>query len=160
LRTFMDKEATPGLDEVKGIDLDVYKDSLLARFANPNVKDSVSRICSESAAKLPKFLIETLQENLVEERSIEFITLVIATWCYYSDLQMDKDGQPLEIIDVTGTELQKVARQTKTDSLAFIKQESLFGDLAANKRFKDLYSKMVQKIYKDANIKKYMKEMI
>ena len=160
LRTFMEKEATPGLDEVKGIDLDVYKDSLLARFANPNVKDSVSRICSESAAKLPKFLIETLQENLVEERSIEFITLVIATWCYYSDLQMDKDGQPLEIIDVMGTELQKVARQTKTDSLAFIKQESLFGDLAANKRFKDLYSKMVQKIYKDANIKKYMKEMI
>ena len=160
LRTFMDKEATPGLDEVKGIDLDAYKDSLLARFANPNIKDSVSRICSESSAKLPKFLIETLQENLADNRSIEFATMVIATWCYYSDRQVDKEGQPLEVIDAMNTELQKAAQQTTSDPLAFIRQESLFGNLASNKRFTDLYSKMVLKIYKDANVKGYMQDMI
>ncbi|MEP2236953.1 MAG: mannitol dehydrogenase family protein, partial [Maribacter sp.] len=47
LRAFMDKEATPVLDKLEGIDLSTYKDSLLERFANPNIKDSVSRICSE-----------------------------------------------------------------------------------------------------------------
>ncbi len=138
LRTFMDKEATPVLDEVKGIDLKAYKDSLEARFANPNIKDSVSRICSESSAKLPKFLIATLQENLAEKRSIEYATLVIAAWCYYSDKRTDKNGQPLEIIDAMDTELHKAAKQTKADPLAFIKQESLFGNLAKNERFTDL----------------------
>lgn len=160
LRAFMDKEATPVLDEVKGIDLNAYKDSLVVRFANPNIKDSVSRICSESSAKLPKFLIATLEENLAGERNIEFITLVIAAWCYYCDKQTDKNGQPLEIIDAMSSELQKVAQLTKTDPLAFIKQESLFGDLSKNKRFTELYTNMVQKIYEDANIKKYMQDMI
>jgi len=160
LRAFMDKEATPALDEVKGIDLDAYKDSLLARFANPNIKDSVSRICSESSAKLPKFLIATLQENLAAERSIEFTTLVIAAWCYYSDKQSDKDGQPLEIIDAMSTELQEASQQSKTDPTAFIKQASLFGNLTENKRFTELYTNMIQKIYADTNIRKYMQDMI
>ncbi len=160
LRTFMDKEATPVLDEVKGIDLKDYKDSLEARFANPNIKDSVSRICSESSAKLPKFLIATLEENLTAGKSIEFATLVIAAWCYYSDKQSDKNGQPLEIIDAMSNELHEAAAQTASDPLAFIKQESLFGNLAKNKRFADLYTIMVQKIYRDANIKKYMQEMV
>ena len=160
LRAFMDKEATPTLDEVKGIDLNVYKDSLEARFANPNIKDSVSRICSEGSAKLPKFLIATLQENLAKGRNIEFVTLVIAAWCYYSDKQTDRNGQPLEIIDAMQKELRQAAQLTKTDPLAFIKQESLFGNLAENKRFTELYTNMVQKIYKDANIKMYMQDMI
>ncbi|WP_047244981.1 mannitol dehydrogenase family protein [Maribacter thermophilus] len=160
LRTFMDREATPTLDEVKGIDLNAYKDSLQERFANPNIKDSLSRICSESSAKLPKFLFETLQENLSAERSIEFISLIIAAWCYYSDKQTDKNGQPLEIIDAMQEELHQAAKQTATDPLAFIKQESLFGNLAKNERFAQSYVNMVGKIYKDADVKKYMETMI
>ncbi len=66
MRRFMDAEVTPVLDEVPGIDLDAYKDSLEERFANPNIKDSVSRICAESSAKLPKFLVPTVQENLAK----------------------------------------------------------------------------------------------
>ena len=52
------------------------------------------------------------------------------------------------------------AEQTRIDPLSFIKQESLFGDLAKNERFATLYTAMVQKIHKDANIKKYMQEML
>lgn len=160
LRAFMDVEVTPVLDEVIGVDLNKYKDSLEERFANPNIKDSVSRICSESSAKLPKFLIATLQDNLAKDKNIEFATLVLAAWCYYSDLQMDRNGQPLEIIDIMRSDLQKAAQQTKIDSLSFIKQESIFGDLAKNTRFSELYTSMVQKIYVDANVKKYMQELI
>lgn len=160
LRAFMDKEATPVLDEVEGIDLDSYKDSLVERFANPNIKDSVSRICSESSAKLPKFLIATIEENLAREGSIQFATLVLAAWCYYSDKGVDKNQQSIEIIDVMSEELAQAAKQTQTDRLAFIRQESLFGDLAKNKRFTELYADMVQKIYMDANIKKYMQDIL
>lgn len=160
LRAFMDKEASPVLDEVKGIDIEEYKDSLVSRFANPNIKDGVSRICSESSAKLPKFLIPTIQENLAGNGSIEFATLVIAAWCYYSDKSIDKNGHPIEIIDAMGTELHQAANQTKTDPLTFIKQESLFGNLAQNERFTKSYADMVQKIYEDANIQKHMQHMV
>ena len=160
LRAFMDREATPILDELKGINLSSYKDSLQERFANPNIKDSVSRICSESSAKLPKFLIATIEENLSSGGSIEFGTLVLAAWCYYSDKGVDKDEQQIEIIDAMKVQLKQAASKTSQDPLAFIRQESLFGDLINNKRFTELYSSLVQKIYKDANIKKLMLNFI
>ena len=156
LRAFLDQEATPILGNIEGIDLEDYKDSLLERFANPNIKDSVSRICSESSAKLPKFLIATIHDNLATGGSIKFATLVIAAWCYYSDKGMDRHGHPIEIIDAMSTELHQAAKQTTTDPLAFIRQESLFGNLVKNERFTKLYTEAVQKIYKDTNIKKYM----
>tara|TARA_R110002074_G_scaffold5143_4_gene25257 strand:- start:2064 stop:3548 length:1485 start_codon:yes stop_codon:yes gene_type:complete len=160
LRAFMDREATPILDELEGINLSSYKDSLQERFANPNIKDSVSRICSESSAKLPKFLIATIEENLSSGGSIEFGTLVLAAWCYYSDKGVDKDEQQIEIIDAMKVQLKQAASKTSQDPLAFIRQESLFGDLINNKRFTELYSSLVQKIYKDADIKKLMLNFI
>ncbi len=160
LRAFMDKEATPILGNIEGIDLEDYKDSLLERFANPNIKDSVSRICMESSAKLPKFLIATIHDNVATGGSIEFATLVIAAWCYCCDRQVDQNGQHLEIKDAMSNELHQAARQTKTDPLAFIRQESLFGNLIRNERFTKLYTEAVQKIYMDTHIKKYMREMI
>ncbi|WP_411029975.1 mannitol dehydrogenase family protein [Spongiimicrobium sp. 3-5] len=160
LRAFMDEEATPILGEIKGINLKQYKDSLQERFANPNIKDSVSRICSESSAKLPKFLISTLEENLAQDGSIQYATLVIATWCYYSDKGVDKNLQSIEIIDVMDDELHRAAKQTQTDPLAFVRQQSLFGNLAKNERFAMLYTDMVQKIYKDPDIKKHMLELL
>ncbi|MGE9296729.1 MAG: mannitol dehydrogenase family protein [Puniceicoccales bacterium] len=78
VRAFMDLEATPVLDPVGGINLEDYKDSLIERFGNVNIKDSLTRICLESSAKLPKFLIPTIRENLKRGGSIDFATLVIA----------------------------------------------------------------------------------
>ncbi|MFT5999217.1 MAG: mannitol-1-phosphate/altronate dehydrogenase [Neolewinella sp.] len=67
----------PVLDAVASIDLQAYKNSLIERFGNPNMKDGLARICSESFAKLPKFLIETIQENLAAGGSIDYSALII-----------------------------------------------------------------------------------
>jgi len=160
LRAFLDEEATPVLGDIKGIDLEDYKDSLLERFANPNIKDSLSRICSESSAKLPKFLIPTLHENLATGRSIKFATLVLVAWCYYCDKETDQNGQALKIIDAMRNELHRVALETKNDSLAFIKQESLFGNLAKNNNFISSYTSMLQELYKTNTIDKMMQHII
>ncbi|GAC20099.1 mannitol 2-dehydrogenase [Paraglaciecola arctica BSs20135] len=90
LRAFMDLKVTPLLDKLDGIDLNHYKDTLIERFSNPNIKDSMARICSESSAKLPKFLITTIHENLAADRDCSLAALVIATWCLYSDKQIMK----------------------------------------------------------------------
>jgi len=160
LRTLLDEEATPILGDIKGIDLTDYKDSLLERFANPNIKDSVSRICAESSAKLPKFLMPTIHENLATGGSIKFATLVIAAWCYYSDKQVDQNGKPLEINDAIHGELHNAAKETAKDPLAFIKQESLFGALAENERFVESYTSLVEELYQGADIKTLMQKRI
>ena len=156
----MDKEATPILGPIMGINLKDYKDSLIERFANPNIKDSVARICTESAAKLPKFLIPTIQENLATGGSIKLATLVLVAWCYYSDKEADQNGQPLEINDVLHEELHAAASSTVIDPLAFIKQESLFGDLAENKHFAESYTSLVQELYQGSDIKTLMQSLL
>lgn len=152
LRKFWDAEATPILDQVEGIDLDAYKDSLLVRFSNPNIRDKVSRICSESSAKLPKFVLSTITENLSKGGSIEIATLLIAAWCYYSDRQTDETGQPLEVIDAMKDQLHQAARETVQDPLIFLKVREVFGNLIENETFTRLYAETVDRFYEKPSI--------
>lgn len=152
LRKFWDQEATPVLDKVEGIDLDEYKDSLLERFANPNIKDKVSRICSESSAKLPKFLIPTIHENLQKGGKIEIATLLVAVWCYASDKQIDQNGQRLEFIDAMADQLHQAAQKTTEDALSFLRVREIFGDLIENQSFTNLYTAIVNRFYENPEI--------
>lgn len=152
LKSFMGIEVIPVLDKVDGIDLSEYINSLMERFSNPNIKDHVSRICSESSSKLPKFLVPTIQDNLASGGSIEYATLILAAWCYYSDKGLNQNGEPLVIIDSMQEELHEAAKGTTTDVLSFIRLESVFNDLIDNEYFTDLYSKFIQSIYKNPSI--------
>ena len=154
MREFMDKEVTPHLGKIEGIDLTEYKNSLEERFANPNIKDGVSRICSESSAKLPKFLIPTIQENLVSGGSTKYGIFVLAVWCYYSDKRMDLNNNKIEIIDARKEVLHQRAKQK--DKLSFLGMRTIFGDLNKNERFVKNYSMMIEAIYNELNIQKLM----
>nr|WP_292960556.1 mannitol dehydrogenase family protein [Muricauda sp. UBA7809] len=160
MRKFMDIEATPTLDRVQGINLEEYKDSLEERFANPNIKDSVARICSESSAKLPKFIIPTINENLKNNGSIEFAALIVASWCYYSDRQINKNGEPLEIIDALGDQLHNYASGSDKDPLKFLQLTEIFGDLKSNGRFTARFGFFVDQLHKNPNVRELMEKVL
>ncbi len=159
LRNFMDLEATPVLDEVEGIDLDAYKDSLIERFSNPSIKDSLARICLESSAKLPKFLLPTLRENLASGGHIAYATLVIAAWCYYSDKGVNRHGVALDIVDDMKAELHQAAGGTSEDVLSFLRIESIFGELIEERSFTSLYEEMITDLYKNPDISVLMRKV-
>jgi mannitol 2-dehydrogenase len=160
LRAFMDKEATPVLDTVEGIDLEAYKASLIERFGNPSIKDNLARICLESSAKLPKFLISTIHENLDAGGSIQFATLVVAAWCFYSDKGLSRHGIELDIVDAMKDELHHAAMGTEDDSLSFLKLRPIFGDLIDNERFTSLYAQQVKALYKNPDIASLMQNIL
>ena len=64
LLAYMDREATPTLSPVPGIDLDAYKHQLIERFSNAAVRDTVPRLCAESSDRIPKWLVPVIRENL------------------------------------------------------------------------------------------------
>ena len=152
----MDAEVTPVLDPVAGIDLKAYKDSLETRFANPNIKDSVSRICAESSAKLPKFLVPTIRENLDRGGEIRLGTFILAAWCYYSDRQVNEQQQPLEIIDGQREQLHRAASGTESDVTSFLRQPEIFGDLVEDKRFAEEYGRSIRALYGGERIRDLM----
>lgn len=133
LRAFMDEEATPTLGRVDGIDLTWYKDNLFQRFANPNIRDSLTRICSDSSAKLPKFLIPTIEEQLQRGGQIKYTATIVAAWCRTLQLY-GEDRYDYAVQDALLGELTAAAAAT-TDSPEFLKTAIIFGDLAGNPRF-------------------------
>ena len=160
VRSFMDKEATPILGEIEGIDVEKYKDTLEERFANTNIKDNVSRICAESAAKLPKFLIPTLRENLESGGSIQYATFILAVWCYYSDKGINENGAPLDIIDAQKDQLHQAAKDTEYNLKAFLDLSDIFGDLIENERFVTEYVAATEAIYQTKDVRKIMNALL
>ncbi|MGI2173762.1 mannitol dehydrogenase family protein [Shewanella ulleungensis] len=157
LRQFMDDEVTPLIDQLEGIDLTQYKDTLIERFANPNIKDSLARICLESSAKLPKFIIASINENIALNRDTSLACLVIAAWCLYSDKQVNQQGEALEINDQMAVQLHEFASKTAQDPLAFLQLTDLFGDLNNQAVFCKDYRKAIADLYADnSNIKAIM----
>lgn len=152
LSSFMDEEVIPTLDEVEGIDVMEYKNILLARFANPYIKDALSRICLESSAKIPVFLLPTLRENITRGGTVKYSALVLAAWCFYSHKQTSQDGTKLLIQDALAEDLHTAAAGYKDDPLSFLKLSSVFGQLAEQSKFTDEYLACLQRIYKDEPI--------
>ena len=64
LLDYMDKEATPTLEPVPGIDLDSYKHTLIDRFSNEHIRDTLARLCAESSDRIPKWLLPVIRINL------------------------------------------------------------------------------------------------
>jgi mannitol 2-dehydrogenase len=146
LRKFMDEEVTPLLGEMEGIDLETYKQSLIQRFANPYLEDKLSRICSESSAKIPKFLLPTITEQLSRQEPISIGALIVAAWCFYSE----REGTPgyiYKIEDGMHDILQQGAIDSfASDPLAFVRIDAVFGDLAHSGRFAGTYIPMIRSL--------------
>ncbi len=143
LRSFMDKDVTPVLGTVEGIDLTKYKDNLIQRFGNSYIKDNLSRICMESSAKIPKFVLPTIRENLENGGAIKHTTTIVAAWCSYLELA-GTPGHTYEVQDGMKDLLQKNAlASVKQDPLAFIKTANIFGDLVKSERFVTAYLSVI-----------------
>lgn len=148
LHEFMDHEVTPVLGKTEGIKIEDYKDSLIRRFGNPNIKDQLFRICLESSAKIPKFLLPTIKEQLKSGGQIKRSTLIVAAWCRYLELA-GKTGYNYKIVDKLGIILHDSAiASISGDPLAFLKNESVFNDLVYSKRFVDTYLSILDGIRK------------
>jgi len=148
LTKFMDDEATPSLGELQGVDLKKYKSSLIERFGNQNIKDQVSRICSESSAKIPIFLMPTVKYQLLNEGNFAYSAFVIAAWAIYS-LGTDENGNLIERKDVLSTMLHEKAIESKENPQLFLEITSVFGNLKDAQNFTELYTKSYTSIAKN-----------
>lgn len=138
LQNFFDHEAGKTLGNLGNLDLEKYKQDLYMRFRNIHIKDLVSRICFESSAKIPIFLLSTVREQLKSGGSINRSAFVVAAWCRYND-GVDETGKHYEIHDAMSNELIRAAAHSHQNPIRFLQIEQIFGDLAQNKIFVDAF---------------------
>jgi mannitol 2-dehydrogenase len=138
LRSYMDDEATPTLDPVPGVDLTAYKDELIERFSNPEIRDTVARLCAESSDRIPKWLLPVVRIQLEHGGPVRLSAGIVASWARYAE-GADEHGTEIEIVDRRRAEVTALAARAETEPLAFIANRELFGDLADDQRFADAY---------------------
>ncbi|GAC12673.1 hypothetical protein GLIP_0018 [Aliiglaciecola lipolytica E3] len=81
LKKLVQEEIIPTLDTVPGVDFNQYFDLIESRFANPEVRDTVSRLRQDASNRLPKFILPIIQANLQQGNDCKGLALVIALWC-------------------------------------------------------------------------------
>jgi mannitol 2-dehydrogenase len=138
LRGYMDEEGAPTLPPVPGVDVDEYKDTLIERFSNPEVRDTIARLCAESSDRIPKWLLPVIRHQLAAGGEIRRSAAVVASWARYAE-GVDERGEEIEIVDRLADTLIPLARRQREEPDAFITNREVFGDLAENDRFADAY---------------------
>jgi mannitol 2-dehydrogenase len=140
---YMDQEATPTLAPVPGVDLTAYKHQLIERFANPEIRDTLARLCAESSDRIPKWLLPVVRRELELDGPIRRSALVVAAWARYAQ-GVDEDGEPIVIVDRRRDMLLK--RAQSPDPLEFLRDPDLFGDLVDDERFTGEYLQALESL--------------
>jgi len=136
---YMEREGTPTLPEVPGVDLDAYRHQLIERFANPEVRDTLARLCAESSDRIPKWLVPVIRRNLETGGDIDRSALVVASWARYAE-GVDEQGAAIEIVDRIKDRVMAAAARQAEDRLAFLRDRDLFGGLVDDARFTEAYA--------------------
>ena len=148
LRRYMDEEATPTLDPVPGVDLDAYKSELIERFQNPEVLDTIARLCADPSDRIPKWLVPVINDLLDQGKKVDMSAAIVASWARYAE-GTDENGHAIDVVDPLKDELIPLARSQRTNPAAFIENTALFGDLAQKPAFRDPYIATLQHLHDD-----------
>jgi fructuronate reductase len=75
--------AAQTLDPVPGIDLDAYREQLLARFGNPTIAHKTRQIAMDGSQKLPQRTFFSAVDDLAAGRDGEIFAFATAAWIAY-----------------------------------------------------------------------------
>jgi mannitol 2-dehydrogenase len=148
LYAYFDSEAIPTLAPVPGIDLPDYTRTLIERFANPGVRDTVARLCAYSSDRIPKWLLPVIRDNLASGGPIRLASAAIASWARYAE-GVDERGEPIEVVDQLADSLIPIARSQHERPTAFIENTAVFGDLAQQPRFVQAYGWALDSLHRN-----------
>jgi mannitol 2-dehydrogenase len=143
---YMDEEATPTLEPVPGVDLDDYKRTLIERFSNPEVRDTIARLAAESSDRIPKWLLPVVRHQLAGGGPITRSAAIVASWARYAE-GVDEQGEPIQVVDRLTERVQEAARRQSDDPTAFIQDRELFGDLVDDERFVAAYTDALDSLH-------------
>ncbi|OBH16654.1 mannitol dehydrogenase family protein [Mycobacterium sp. E3247] len=138
LLAYFDNEAIPTLPPVPGIDLHEYARTLVERFANPAVRDTIARLCAYSSDRIPKWLFPVICDNLAADGPVRLAAAAVASWARYAE-GTDEWGRPYEVVDQLADSLIPIARSQYQNPTAFIEVTAMFCDLAHQPRFVEAY---------------------
>ena len=118
-----------------GIDLEDYRDTVLERFKNDHLKDTLERIAQDSFSKMINFVKPTLLDCYVKGVNPAGVVLIAAL--YFNFLRLMHEGLEFDYRDAGFDKAWADGVFCSANALeAYANTELLFGNLTRNEKFK------------------------
>lgn len=137
------REIIPVVPPVPGVNLNDYCESVLNRFANPAIADTISRLCFDGSNRQPKFIVPTLADRLGSDEDIAGLALASAFWCRYCE-GTDEAGHVIAPNDPSWDKLQAKAAESLQDPNAWIGMRDVYGALGDDPRFQKSFATAIE----------------
>ncbi|WP_375400074.1 mannitol dehydrogenase family protein [uncultured Amnibacterium sp.] len=132
---YMTEEAVPTLDPVPGVDLDDYQQSLMDRFANVHVRDTLLRLATDGSDRIAKFVLPVVRDRIAAGESVELAAAIAASWATFAR-GVDEYGERIPMIDRQLDAVRHIVAEADDDPERFLSAgAAVFGGLATEPVF-------------------------
>jgi mannitol-1-phosphate/altronate dehydrogenase len=145
MAALMDRETGPTLPDVPGIDLPRYKATLIERFANPAIRDTVERVNTDAPLNI---LVDPIRDRLRAGQPVDLLALALAAWLRRVRGE-DEQGQTIDIRHPLADELRARAIEGGADPRPLLAITQLFGETGADSRLQEPVGRWLASLYGD-----------
>ncbi len=143
MTALMDRETGPTLPAVPGIDLPLYKATLIERFANPTIRDTVERVNTDAPLNV---LVDPIRDRLRGDQPLDLLALALAAWLRRVRGE-DEQGQPIDVKHPLAEQLRAKAIEGGSDPRPLLSIKSLFGDTGGDPRLSEPVARWLGALY-------------
>lgn len=152
IRRFLEKvertEVIPTVPPVPDTNAETYFDTILQRFSNPAIGDTIERLCFDGSNRQPKFIVPTMASRLESGDDVSGLALGSALWCRYC-AGTDEQGQTLAPNDAKHTTLMSVALAARNRPVTWLEQHDIYGDLGSQAPLVNAFTKALNALWED-----------
>jgi mannitol 2-dehydrogenase len=142
---YMREEAEPTLGVVPGIDLAEYEQSLVERFANPYIRDTLIRLATDGSDRIAKFVLPVVRDRVAAGQPVELSAAIAASWAVFAR-GIDEHGDPIPVTDRQSALVADAVERAADNPAVFVADERLFGDLVSASAFTDSFARTYRAI--------------
>jgi mannitol-1-phosphate/altronate dehydrogenase len=143
MSALMDRETGPTLPDVPGIDLPLYKKTLIERFSNPAIKDTVERVNTDAPLNI---LVDPIRDRLRANQPLDLLALALAAWLRRVRGE-DEQSQPIDVRHPLAEQLHVKAIEGGADPRPLLGMVQLFGDTGSDARLVEPVEKWLSSLY-------------
>ena len=145
---YLTEEVIPAIKDTGVIDLPGYHEMTKQRFSNPNLDDTIARICRRGSTKVPEFIAPTISGTLEQGRMPRHGLSIIACW-YELMRRCAQGGGPIKYED-SGWDLVK-GHLAPGGEEAFARDTKIWGSLP--ERHPKFVDALVERIKEGVNVR-------
>ncbi|WP_417806985.1 mannitol dehydrogenase family protein [Thioclava sp.] len=150
IRAYLDKiettEILPIIPPVPGQDLNEYKQLIINRFSNPEIADTIRRLCFDGFNRQPKFIITSIRDRLAQSLDCEGLVLASALWCRYCNGTTETEAE-IAPNDPNWERLVATSKEAKTRPPAWLEMSEIYGDLSKNAALVAQFTKTLNDVW-------------